>query len=126
MAEALIERGYDVAVIGAEQERPVAATISRSAPTARDLTGATDFAAIARLAASAALVVGNDTGPTHLAAAAGAPTVALFSSDSSPALSAPRGAVTVLARDDLSDLKPSEVLEAAERRVLNRDPFLPI
>lgn len=126
LAKALIERGYDVAVIGAEQERPIADTIRRSAPTARDLTGKTDFAAIARLAASAALVVGNDTGPTHLAAAAGAPTIALFSSDSSPALSAPRGAVTVLARDDLGDLESSEVLDAAERRILNKDPILSI
>lgn len=35
-------------------------------------------AASARLAASASLFVGADTGPTHLAAAAGVPTIALF------------------------------------------------
>ena len=48
------------------------------------------------LGAKAALAVGNDTGPLHLAAAAGAPTVVLFSSASDPALSAPRGKVAVL------------------------------
>ena len=126
LAAALIERGFDVAVIGSNLERPLAETIRRCAPAARDLTGRTGFADIARLAASAALVIGNDTGPTHLAAAAGAPTVALFSGDSSPALSAPRGAVTVLQKDDLAALDVAVVLMAAERRALNKDPTLSI
>jgi lipopolysaccharide heptosyltransferase I len=42
------------------------------------LAPATNPASTARLAARAALFVGADTGPTHLAAAAGAPTLALF------------------------------------------------
>ena len=114
LAAALIERGYEVTVIGTEQERGLVGTIQQTAPAVRDLVGKTDFAAIARLAASAAIVVGNDTGPTHLAAAAGAPTVALFSSDSDPALSAPRGAVTVLQRDRLADLTLAEVFAALD------------
>ena len=69
----------------------------RISPAARDLTGRTSFGDIARLGARAALAIGNDTGPTHLVAAAGAPTVVLFSADSNPAQSAPRGRVTVLA-----------------------------
>ena len=56
------------------------------------------------LGAKAALAVGNDTGPLHLVAAAGAPTVVLFSSASDPALSAPRGQVAVLQADKLADL----------------------
>ena len=138
LAAGLIERGFDVAVIGSAQEHDIAATIGEVAPGARDLTGKTDFAAIARLAASAAVVVGNDTGPTHLAAAAGAPTITLFSADSRPELSAPRGEVTVLRRDDLADLGVSDVLAAVEatarvdngafpwRRALNKRPALRI
>jgi ADP-heptose:LPS heptosyltransferase len=42
------------------------------------LAPATTPASSARLAARAALFVGADTGPTHLAAAAGVPTLALF------------------------------------------------
>jgi ADP-heptose:LPS heptosyltransferase len=38
----------------------------------------TNPASTARLSARAALFVGADTGPTHLAAAAGTPTLALF------------------------------------------------
>jgi ADP-heptose:LPS heptosyltransferase len=114
VAAALVERGFDVAVIGAEQERALAETIRHAAPATRDLTGKTDVAAIARLAASASIVVGNDTGPTHLAAAAGAPTVVLFSADSEPALSAPRGAVTVVQRGNLADLAVADVLAAVD------------
>lgn len=41
-------------------------------------TGTLSFAEIALLASRARLYIGNDTGLTHLAAAAGAPTVAIF------------------------------------------------
>ena len=77
------------------------------------LTGRTDFARIAILGAKAALVVGNDTGPLHLAAATGAPTIVLFSSASDPALSAPRGHVAVLQASNLADLAVATVAQAA-------------
>jgi ADP-heptose:LPS heptosyltransferase len=55
--------------------------------------------------------VGNDTGPVHLIAAAGAPTIALFSSASDPAISGPRGHVTVFQAPDLKDV-PVETVAA--------------
>jgi ADP-heptose:LPS heptosyltransferase len=59
------------------------------------------------------IAIGNDTGPTHLAAAAGTPTLTLFGDDSDPALCAPRGAlVTVLRHHPLADL-PVEAVRAA-------------
>ena len=66
-------------IIGGPQESALARAIQRQTPRARDLTGHTDFARIAILGAKAVLAVGNDTGPLHLAAAAGAPTIVLFS-----------------------------------------------
>jgi len=113
LAGALVERGFDVSILGAEQDRELAATIRAASPGARDLTGRTDLGAVARLGASAAVAIGNDTGPTHLVAAAGAPTVVLFSADSRPELSAPRGDVTILGEDDLANLEVDEVLNAA-------------
>jgi ADP-heptose:LPS heptosyltransferase len=91
----------------------LAHAIQREVPRARDLTGRTDFASIAVLGAKAALAIGNDTGPLHLAAAAGAPTVVLFSSVSDPALSAPRGKVAVLQAANLSELAVAKVAQAA-------------
>ncbi|HEX6866500.1 MAG TPA: glycosyltransferase family 9 protein, partial [Caulobacteraceae bacterium] len=99
------------------QEAAVAEEIVRATPGVRDLTGKTDFADIARLGAGATLAVGNDTGPLHLIAAAGAPTVALFSAASDPALCAPRGKVRVLRNPNLGDLPVSAVLEAASELI---------
>ncbi|HZZ32937.1 MAG TPA: glycosyltransferase family 9 protein [Phenylobacterium sp.] len=113
LARILYARGLDVVIIGGPQESALAQAIQRQVPGARDLTGRTDFASIAVLGAKAALAVGNDTGPLHLAAAAGAPTVVLFSSASDPALSAPRGKVAVLQASQLAELPVAKVAQAA-------------
>lgn len=114
LARILYSKGFDIVIIGGPQETPLAHAIQREVPRARDLTGRTDFARIAILGAKAALAVGNDTGPLHLAAAAGAPTVVLFSSASDPALSAPRGQVAVLRAERLSDLAVATVAQRAQ------------
>ena len=113
LARILYARGLDIVVIGGPQEAALAQEIQRQAPRTRDLTGRTDFARIAVLGAKAALAVGNDTGPLHLAAAGGAPTVVLFSGASDPSLSAPRGRVAVLQAQKLSDLPVAKVAQAA-------------
>jgi ADP-heptose:LPS heptosyltransferase len=113
LAKRLQDEGFDIVVIGALHESPLARSIQRKAPRARDLTGRTDFAQIASLGARAALAIGNDIGALHLIAAAGAPTIALFSSASDPAIIAPRGHVTVLHSPDLKDLPVDQVVRAA-------------
>jgi ADP-heptose:LPS heptosyltransferase len=113
LARILYSKGLDIVIIGGPQETPLAHMIQRDVPRARDLTGRTDFARIAILGAKAALAIGNDTGPLHLAAAAGAPTVVLFSGASDPSLSAPRGTVAVLQAQRLSDLAVASVAQAA-------------
>jgi ADP-heptose:LPS heptosyltransferase len=97
-------------VLGGPAERPLGAVIAERCPLARDLTGDTSFGEIVALGKVALRAVGNDTGPMHLLAAAGAPATVLFSAESDPALSAPRGAnVTVLQRPDLAALDVAEV-----------------
>ncbi len=94
-------------------EKAIARTIRDACPAAEDRVDATDFATIATLARHAEAAVGNDTGPMHLIAAAGAPSLVLFAtSESDPTLCAPWGpAVTVIARDDLRRLRVERVLE---------------
>ncbi|WP_293677035.1 glycosyltransferase family 9 protein [uncultured Phenylobacterium sp.] len=113
LARILYARGFDVVIIGGPAEAELAHAIQRAAPRARDLTGRTDFARIALLGAKAALAVGNDTGPLHLAAAGGAPTIVLFSRASDPKLSAPRGRVAILRAENLADLPVAQVAQAA-------------
>jgi ADP-heptose:LPS heptosyltransferase len=113
LASHLKARGLDIVIIGGPQESAMARHIQKAVGGARDLTGRTDFAQLAVLGAKAALAVGNDTGPTHLLAAAGAPTIALFSDASDPDLCAPRGHVAVIRSPDLQALPVSTVASAA-------------
>lgn len=112
---AALAAGLDlpVAVVGGPAERALAEAIRAGAPSAHDLTGRTSFATLAAVARRAAFAVGNDTGPTHLIAAAGCATLALFGEESDPALCAPRGrAVAVLRHAPLAALELAEVRAA--------------
>jgi ADP-heptose:LPS heptosyltransferase len=114
VAAGLAERSITPVVLGTEQERGLASMI----PGAVDLTGQTSFGELAELARAAQVAVGNDTGPMHLIAAAGCPSVTLFSDDSDPLLCAPRGPWTrVLHRPNLADLAVEDVLSALPDRV---------
>lgn len=75
------ETDLDLVLIGSVQERAYVGRIAGLAgrgPRLHDLTGTTSLAELAHLLAGAALVVSSDSGPAHLAAAVGAPVVALF------------------------------------------------
>jgi len=75
-----------------------------------------DLSELAALLAGASLYIGNDTGITHLAAAAGANTLALFG-PTNPAVWSPRGErVRILHSENLDDLSVERVLDAALAR----------
>lgn len=115
LAAHLAARGLIPVVVGGPAEAAAAQAIRAAEPAALDLTGRTDLGQLAALARRASLAVGNDTGPTHLAALAGCPTVALFSAESDPAKTAPRGAeVRTLHVPALADLPVERVVAAVE------------
>lgn len=95
----LTARGFAVVVAGTAAEGPVCGEVAAEAGAgATSVAGATDLPALAALVAGAGLAVCNDSGLAHLAAAVGAPTVAVFGSTSS-AWTAPLGPrVTVVQR----------------------------
>ncbi|MDI1228872.1 MAG: glycosyltransferase family 9 protein [bacterium] len=106
----LIKEGYDVAVLGTSAEEEVIERVLKSGPGIIDLSGKTSLYDIATLARGAAGAVGNDTGPTHLIAMSGCPTVALFSGASHPELSAPVGnSVTIIQSDNIDDISLDDV-----------------
>lgn len=87
------------------------------------LAPATTPASSARLAARAALFVGADTGPTHLAAAAGVPTLALFGPTAVERFS-PVGPRAAVLREFPADYNrsgsrwPADAVHEAARRLL--------
>jgi ADP-heptose:LPS heptosyltransferase len=91
---------------------------------ARNLTGQTSFGDLADLGRAAVLAIGNDTGPMHLLATAGCPSLVLFSRDSDPSRCVPRAppdapAVRVLRRDDLAMLAPDAVIAELTQMAAN-------
>lgn len=91
------ELGLRPVLLGGPDDRPAAARIvGAGGPRGLvELAGATSLGAAAALVEGASLVVGVDTGLTHLGVAMGRPTVALFGS-TLPYTKAPGHGVTVL------------------------------
>jgi ADP-heptose:LPS heptosyltransferase len=113
LAHYLLGKDIVPLLLGAAAERAEIAAIAAAVPGARDLCGATSLEALAALGREAVLAVGNDTGPMHMIAAAGAPSLVLYSRDSDPAKVSPRGvSVATLRRESLSDLSLEDVLAA--------------
>ena len=78
LAARLDGEGYTVALIGSELEREAAARIIERLPTALDFTARTGIRELVGLLSRAAVFIGNDSGPAHLAAGVATPTVTLF------------------------------------------------
>lgn len=126
LAAWLCDRGIQPVLIGTEAERAALLRIQGAVagrpgecspnPSILNLCNRTSLADIAELARRATCAVGNDTGPMHLIAAAGCPSVVLFSSASNPDLCAPRGDhVTVLRRASLTDVSVKAVTDSIVR-----------
>jgi heptosyltransferase-2 len=82
-AQRLHESGYAIWLIGSGKDRDVAEQIvSKSHQTARNLCGSTALIDAIALLSCATLVISNDSGLMHLAAALDRPMLALFGSSS--------------------------------------------
>ena len=81
VARDLGQRGCTVAVVGGPADVAAVRAVREAAPVL-DLSGQAPLGVLGALLEAADLVVTNDTGPMHLAAAVGTPTVAIFGSTS--------------------------------------------
>ncbi|MBI1778200.1 MAG: glycosyltransferase family 9 protein [Proteobacteria bacterium] len=113
LARRLVESEVTPVLIGGAGEAALCQTIAQGASGTRNLAGRTDLLQVAGLARRARVAIGNDTGPMHIAAVVGCPSLVLFSNASDPARCAPRGpSVGVLRRPELSVLTVDEVWTA--------------
>jgi heptosyltransferase-2 len=105
LAARLLADGMQVWLVGSPNDKAAAAAVvgaaGASGPRLRDLTGRTDLGTAIDLLSLSRVVVTNDSGLMHAAAAVGAPLVALFGS-SSPAYTPPLSTVATIARIDIA------------------------
>lgn len=75
------EMGLRVAIVGSVMERPIGEAIKTGLNgNAAVLSGKTSLEALMGILAESSLMITNDSGPMHMAAALGVPTVAIFGS----------------------------------------------
>jgi len=91
LAQQWHQRGGRVVLLGAGKEIGAAQEISRSCPAALNLAGQTSLEGLMSILANVDLLVANDSGAMHLAAALGTPGVAVFGS-TDPVATGPLGA----------------------------------
>ncbi len=101
LAARFLADGMQVWLVGSPNDKLAAESVMQAAGEAsrhiRDLTGRTDLGTAIDLLSLASIVVSNDSGLMHAAAAVGVPMVALFGS-SSPVYTPPLSTVAQVAR----------------------------
>ena len=118
LAQQLRSKNLVCVAVGAEADADAVGTIKTLSTNVIDLCGKTGLFELAGILRRAALVVGNDTGPLHMAAALGAPTLALFSGKSNPVWSKPPGPrVAWLQSKNIADLGVNAVVAAYEKLI---------
>ncbi len=111
-AKTLIDKGYQVILLGTIDEKEITQSIKEACPQILDLTGKTSLFQIASLAHKAYTAIGNDTGPMHIIGATNCPSITLFSAHGNPSKHAPNGNnVITLQQDNLEELLPDVVLD---------------
>lgn len=100
LARRLIDSGYAVWIIGSPNDQPAADPLAAMVPEIRNACGRTDLGTAVDLLAGASVVVSNDSGLMHAAAAVGVPLVALFGS-SSPEYTPPLSPLARVAKIDI-------------------------
>ncbi len=137
LCQRLRDRGLGVVLVGGAADAPFAAAVrAAGAADAVDLVGRTTLREVAAVLAGAAVAVGPDSGPMHIAAAVGTPVVSLFGA-TSPRRTAPCGSEDLVVRGDapcapcyerrcpigqlcMETITPAMVMERVERALLRR------
>jgi lipopolysaccharide heptosyltransferase II len=117
LADALALRGLPCGILAGPEETGLGGRVSTAARAPLPVLGPDlDPVALAALLSRARLLVSNDSGPMHLAAAVGTPVIALFG-PTDPALVGPYGTGHVVLRSPTGDIHAitvEQVLAAAK------------
>lgn len=115
LAKQLSDKNITPVIIGTAEEQDITSEIAKALDDKIvDLTGKTKLADISHLARKARVAIGNDTGPMHMIAPTGCPTIVLFSAHSTPHRHAPLGKnVTTLQENKIADISADDVMNVA-------------
>ena len=116
IAEHIAAHNLIPVIIGhGRDEQAMGQRVVQDVPSAISLVGRTSLCDLAGLMPQSQLAIGNDSGPMHLAAVAGIPSLVLFGPASDPALCAPRGVkVQVLRAEPMTNLMVEQVKSALD------------
>lgn len=126
VAKKMADMGIRPVILGGKAEGQIAAAIQKVEPRILNLVTRTDLFQIVGLAQQALFVIGNDTGPMHMATLAGAPGVALFAtSESNIDHASPRGPkpVIIVHGATLAEVGPHDVWQALESLGALKDTY---
>jgi len=107
-----------VVIGGTEEQARAVEVMSKGGNQTLNVVGRLSLRALAALLQKAHVVVSNDSGPMHLAAAVGTPVVALFGTEdpgSHPKRWGPWGAGHTVIHKPLEQITVDEVLAATQR-----------
>lgn len=117
LVQKIAEQGTTPVIVGSKPEILLAQSITHDIDGVINLVDQTSLLSLVSLAKSAAFAVGNDSGPMHIMAVAGVPSVVLYSQASDPALCAQRGAdVTIIRKPTMAEISVDEVIKALPAR----------
>jgi ADP-heptose:LPS heptosyltransferase len=117
LAAGLTLQGLTPVIVGGLPEAAPARIIQEHCLSAHSLINQTSLLDLASVMRGARLVVGNDTGPMHIASLVGRPCIVLFGSGSRSDRSRPRAQTgrpepVILEATDLADLPPDTIQQA--------------
>ncbi|CAI3926715.1 ADP-heptose:LPS heptosyltransferase (RfaF) (PDB:1PSW) [Commensalibacter communis] len=112
IAQYCMHKGLQPVIVGGQSEENMVVVMKEHCPQIISLIGQTSLLQLGGIMKHAEFALGNDTGPMHLAAMVGCPSVVLFSSGSDPLLTAPRGNdVKIIYQENLKDLSVKRVAQ---------------
>ena len=115
LAQAQLAASVQPVLIGTEADRAALDQIAAQVPQVLNWQSRTSLSDLLILAGRASAIIGNDTGPTFLAARSGRPCLMVMGTATDPAMSAPLGpAAGWLKKDRIGDISVAEVLAELE------------
>jgi len=111
LAEAQLAQSIQPILIGTEADQEALTRIAARVPHVLNWQSRTSLSDLLLLAGQAEAIIGNDTGPTFLAARSGRPCLMVMGAATDPAMSAPLGAAAGwLKKDRIEDISVADVL----------------